>query len=72
MERGAWSVELVASLYVEQGMVNGKINNGELGVFIFPRDVGEKGKGRNLVVPLQSGQLPKIMWKYRTLLRKNS
>lgn len=67
MERGACCVVMRGAV-----MVNGKINNGELGVFIFPRDVGEKGKERNLVVPLKSGQLPKIMWKYRTLLRKIS
>lgn len=67
MERGACCVVMRGAV-----MVNGKINNGELGVFIFPRDVGEKGKERNLVVPLKSGQLPKIVWKYRTLLRKNS
>lgn len=45
--RGAWSVERGACCVVMRGagMVNGKINNGELGVFIFPRDVGEKERG---------------------------
>lgn len=69
MERGAWSL---LRRYAWSRHGERKINNGELGAFIFPRDVGEKGKERNLVVPLKSGQLPKIMWKYRTLLRKNS